>query len=195
MSVHTSADVWKMEVLLRKLFWADLVRSYPNAQIRDTDQQTVGVGELFEPCSSNGKIVNESNLNDKVRQYYNLLTIVFSDTLAWNLRYFSLLKRFHGENNSSWDLNDHTFALVGHLFPVHSMMLGSLSFVSSMYRANDEGNSNGGRLPPLDLQLQEDLRKLRSVWWCPMDDMFGSLDQISVGVHNFLRYNRHGRLI
>lgn len=185
-TTYTYVKIWHMERLLQKPFWTSLISTFPDAQIRDTDQQTVSIAELFAPCPSNripNSIVNGNNLNDKMRQYYNLLTIVFNDALAWNLRYLCALQSFHDKYNLKWGIENHITVLIGHYYYIYSIMQGALMFVSVKYPHDDDD------APPLDDQLYRDLLKLLSVRGHPIDDMFGTLKEMSARLEQFLKNN------
>lgn len=174
-------EEWHMNQLLAKPFWETLISTYPNAQILDFNQRTVSVAELFDPCPFDGQIVNQRNFNDKVRQFYNLLTIVFSDALAWNLRYFEILKRFHSQNDLSWDLNSHIMTYAVESNQNYSAMYSVLSLIRSMYRD----------APPLDRQLYTDLRNLVIIAWFSPTEMFRVLWQTKDRLTETLNNNPH----
>lgn len=176
----------QMENLLQKPFWKALILKYPDSTIKDGDRE-IKVSEIFE-ADSNNIIVNEINVNDKIRQFHVLLSTIYGDLLHHFLSFLNIIKEEYGtnyNNNSNNELQSNCRDVLLELIKSNDKILwmihSSLNCISSFYHVQNS--------PPINTTINYNIVKLKLTGLVRASQFFQCLLNIKLSLEVVLNSN------
>ncbi|XP_050546967.1 uncharacterized protein LOC126908703 [Daktulosphaira vitifoliae] len=121
-----------MEYLLNNPYWKNYEKTQPDAGIKDLGK-IYTIGKIIAK-DDNGKIVNDNNLECKIRHYYTLIRCIFTDKLKVIVLYLSAVLDHQEKTKILWeDFYTFFFEQIDNFESVFDSINSSLSLLARWY--------------------------------------------------------------
>ncbi|XP_050542161.1 uncharacterized protein LOC126905985 [Daktulosphaira vitifoliae] len=174
-----------MDILLKKPFWNNLVSEFPNVAIKDGTKE-ITLRELFGPSLKN-KIVDEINVNEKMPQFYKLLSIFYCDFLYNFLEFLKIYKEKHSKLKLKWNCENDLVLLIEYYDNIYSMIFNSLVLIKSWY-SDDASNISINTEEPLNIFKRKliEINKTKRITYEDLINLMEILEQFLINNSNVM---------